>query len=121
MAKQADELAALLAAVKASKVKSLNSLSDETLAMMKSTSAMTMIVSIVAVAFGALLAWVIGRGIAGPVSAMTAAMRRLAGGDHAIEIPARGRMDEIGEMARAVVVFKDNMIETARLRVEQEE
>jgi methyl-accepting chemotaxis protein len=119
MAKQADELASLLAATKEGQVKTLTGLSEAMIGMMKSTSTTTIVVSIGAIAVGILLAWVIGRGIAGPVSAMTAAMRRLAGGDHAVEIPAQGRTDEIGEMAEAVQVFKDNMITAARLAAEQ--
>jgi len=69
---------------------------------------------------GLVLAWFIGRGIANPVVAMTAAMRKLAGGDRSVEIPAVGRKDEVGEMASTVQVFKDGMIETERLRAEQE-
>jgi methyl-accepting chemotaxis protein len=102
MAKQADELSALLASTKESQVKTLTGLSEAMTSMMRSTSTTTIVVSIVAIAVGILLAWVIGRGIAGPVSVMTAAMRRLAGGDHAVEVPAQGRRDEIGEMAGAV-------------------
>ncbi|HLO76192.1 MAG TPA: HAMP domain-containing methyl-accepting chemotaxis protein, partial [Magnetospirillum sp.] len=58
--------------------------------------------------------------IATPVTAMTAAMRRLADGDKATDIPARGRHDEIGAMAEAVQVFKDNAIRADRLAAEQE-
>ena len=36
---------------------------------------------------------------------------RLAGRDMAVEIPGVGRKDEIGAMAEAVEVFKDNMID----------
>jgi methyl-accepting chemotaxis protein len=57
--------------------------------------------------------------IAQPISAMTEAMRRLAEGDHAIEIPARDRGDEIGEMAKAVQVFKDNAIRSERMASER--
>jgi methyl-accepting chemotaxis protein len=58
--------------------------------------------------------------IARPITGMTAAMRRLASGDKGVEIPARGRGDEVGQMAEAVEVFKQNMIEADRLRLEQE-
>src|SRR3546814_13045624 len=51
---------------------------------------------------------------------MTAAMRGLAAGDKGTEIPARGRRDEVGEMAAAVQVFKDNMIRADELAAEQE-
>ena len=69
---------------------------------------------------GLALAWFIGRGIVRPVTGMTAAMARLAAGDTATEIPERDSKDEIGDMAKAVAVFKDGMIETGRLRGEQE-
>jgi len=52
---------------------------------------------------------VIGK-VSGPLQAMTAAMLRLAGGDNAVAIPAVGRKDELGQMAGAVQVFKDNAI-----------
>ncbi|MBP2292604.1 methyl-accepting chemotaxis protein [Azospirillum rugosum] len=50
------------------------------------------------------------RSIVRPLSAMTEAMRRLAGGDDGVTIPATGRGDELGSMAKAVLVFRDNMI-----------
>jgi methyl-accepting chemotaxis protein len=71
-------------------------------------------------AAGAVLAWLIGRGISRPVVAMCAAMRALAGGDKTTEIPGVGRKDEIGQMADTVAVFKNNMIEADRLREETE-
>jgi methyl-accepting chemotaxis protein len=54
-------------------------------------------------------------GIAGPVAAMTAAMRRLASGDNGVQVPAMGRKDEIGQMAAAVVTFKEAAIEKIRI------
>ena len=77
------------------------------------------IVAGVAGLIGIALAFVIGRGIARPVASMTEAMTRLAKGDHDIEVPGRENGDEIGRMARAVEVFKQNAIETARLTAEQ--
>lgn len=68
---------------------------------------------------GLALAWLIGSGIARPVVAMTAAMRRLADGDHDLDIPAQERGDEIGQMAVAVEVFKQNAIRVKRLAEEQ--
>ena len=65
--------------------------------------------------------WWLARGIVKPVRALTGAMTRLAQGDIAAEVPATGQDDEVGEMARAVSVFKDNMIEADRLRHEQEQ
>ncbi|MEI6556999.1 MAG: methyl-accepting chemotaxis protein [Rhodospirillaceae bacterium] len=72
-----------------------------------------------------LLAWGIGFGVVvtdvtRPVRAITAAMRRLAAGDLDVAIPGAGRRDELGEMASAVAVFKENAAEVARLSAEGE-
>lgn len=72
-----------------------------------------------AVVLGIALGWLIGRSIVRPVSGMTQAMKQLAGGDKSAEIPAQDAKDEIGEMAQAVVVFKQSMIEADRLAAEQ--
>ncbi|WP_284276119.1 HAMP domain-containing methyl-accepting chemotaxis protein [Bradyrhizobium iriomotense] len=74
-----------------------------------------------AVLFGSIIAFLIARSIVGPLASMTRAMGSLAGGDLRVEIPGRGNRDEIGDMAKAIQVFKDNMVETARLRAEQTE
>src|SRR5260370_23639745 len=58
------------------------------------------------------------RSIVRPVIAMATTRRRLAAGDLDVAIPAIQRKDEIGEMARAVLVFKDEAI--AKLRLESE-
>jgi methyl-accepting chemotaxis protein len=49
-------------------------------------------------------------GIARPIARMTGVMGRLAEGDEAVAVPHTGRRDEIGAMAAAVQVFKDNLI-----------
>ena len=56
-----------------------------------------------------------------PLQVMTKAMRRLAEGDATIEVPAQARGDEIGQMARAVLVFRDAAAENARLEYEARE
>ena len=63
--------------------------------------------------------FVVGRGVSAPILGMTDAMTKLAGGNTGTEIPGMGRGDEIGSMAAAVQVFKDNMIKTERLTTEQ--
>ncbi len=54
--------------------------------------------------------WAIVRSVSRPVATMTATMRRLAAQDMDAEIPYGDRGDEIGFMARAVQVFKDNAL-----------
>jgi methyl-accepting chemotaxis protein len=71
-------------------------------------------------ALGVLLSVLLAHSITGPVGRMTAALKRLAAGDRSVEVPETGRRDEIGEMAKAAGVFRNNIIETDRLRAEQE-
>ena len=59
--------------------------------------------------------------ISRPIQAMTAAMARLAEGDVGTEVPFRERRNEIGAMAAAVQVFKENLIRTRQLEAEAEE
>ncbi|WP_246730524.1 methyl-accepting chemotaxis protein [Methylobacterium sp. 2A] len=56
--------------------------------------------------------------ISRPIQRMTAAMSKLAEGDTGTPVPHIGRHDEIGAMATAVQVFKDNMIRARALEVE---
>ncbi|MDO9433581.1 MAG: methyl-accepting chemotaxis protein [Phenylobacterium sp.] len=74
-----------------------------------------------AVMFAIGLGLLLTRMIAGPVNAMTAAMRRLAQGDFTAAIPAMGRKDEVGQMAEAVSVFKEAGIEKLRLEKQASE
>jgi methyl-accepting chemotaxis protein len=69
---------------------------------------------------GVLLAWLIGHGIASPIGRLTAVMKALAAGDLDSEIGNQDRGDEIGEMARAVGVFKASALDVRRLEAEKE-
>ena len=53
-----------------------------------------------------------------PLTQITGAMSKLAEGDLGTEIPGLDKGDEIGEMAQATQVFKDNAIERERLEAE---
>ena len=76
-------------------------------------------VSAFALLAGIALSVLIGRGIARPIIGMTQAMTALAGGDKETEIPAQDRKDEVGQMAGAVQVFKENMIRADELATQQ--
>jgi len=65
-------------------------------------------ISIGAVLIGGFLSWFITREIIVPLNAMTGAMVRLAEGDGAVLIPDMESQTELGAMARAVDVFKQN-------------
>ena len=61
----------------------------------------------------------ISRVIARPIKQLTHDMELLASGSTDLEIAATGQRDEIGSMARAVEVFKQNAIDAKRLDAEQ--
>ena len=71
--------------------------------------------TLIAFIVGGGIAWFVGNGIAGPINRLTEAMRKLADGDTASEIDGAERGDEIGDMAKATQVFRDNAIERVRL------
>jgi methyl-accepting chemotaxis protein len=61
----------------------------------------------------------IARGITRPIARMTGAMTQLAGGDKDVVIDGTDKTDEIGAMARAVLIFKENMQHADQLAEEQ--
>ncbi|WP_024509310.1 methyl-accepting chemotaxis protein [Bradyrhizobium sp. ARR65] len=79
-----------------------------------------LLATLVILAGAALLAFLLGRGMSRPLTAITAVMNRLSSGDTSVAIPGGDRMDEVGTMAQAVDVFRLNMIETQKLREAQE-
>ncbi|EKN00101.1 methyl-accepting chemotaxis protein, partial [Acidocella sp. MX-AZ02] len=80
------------------------------------TSLIGIVLALAAVAIGsyfAIAAWV-----SNPLTRLRDAMARLSGGDLAAEVPEMGRKDEVGQMAGAVMVFKQAGLE--KQRVEEE-
>jgi methyl-accepting chemotaxis protein len=69
--------------------------------------------------FSILAALLIARAISKPTVRLTRTMAVLAAGDIAVEIPDQERRDEIGAMAKAVEVFKENMVKARQLADEQ--
>jgi len=103
------------AEIKASAITDEKQLGADTNAELRSGETMTIGANVVAMLIAVGMAWFIGRGLSGPVTSMTGAMGRLAEGDNEVDIPAQDRQDEIGKMAAAVQVFKDNAIERVAL------
>jgi len=73
------------------------------------------------IGIAATVVYMTNRSIVPPILKMVSAMGRLADGDHSIEVPATGNKDEIGLMARAVVIFKENMIKAKELAAKEAE
>ncbi|CAL74607.1 Putative methyl-accepting chemotaxis protein [Bradyrhizobium sp. ORS 278] len=71
-----------------------------------------------AVALGAVLAWLIGASVSGPIRSMTDRMQSLAAGELEQSIPGGTHRDEIGRMARAVEIFRENALAVRRMEQE---
>lgn len=85
----------------------------------------TSVTLIIAAALGlllavGLLAIIALKGIVKPLADMTRAMERLAGGDLAVSVSGTDRHDEVGQLAKALQVFKNNALEARRLSELQE-
>ncbi len=68
-----------------------------------------------------LAAWFVNRDITQSLGALKGAMDRLARNDLSVAVPGTERRDEVGGMAGAVLVFKDNMVRAEELARQQEE
>ena len=75
------------------------------------------LIAVIAASAGMIL--MVRRRVCKPIVDLTATMSRLASGNVSDEISGAERGDEIGAMAAAVRVFKDNMIEAERLAAEK--
>ncbi|KNY35195.1 methyl-accepting chemotaxis protein [Agrobacterium sp. 22-211-1] len=111
----ADNMAALLEKLVNGVAKGSGELTDET----NSTILTSLAVIGFVFSIGVILAiFVASRGITTPIARLRERMVSLAGGETATEIDGMGRGDEVGQMAKAVQVFRENALE--RLRLEQE-
>lgn len=91
---------------------------EETVA---TTDLLIVVCVILGIVVGLLIALYIGRLVARPIISMTSAMGELADGNNNVDVPGVGRLDEIGQMAGAVQVFKEASIENVRLAEEAEQ
>jgi methyl-accepting chemotaxis protein len=99
--------------------KEQDTLGPQASAAMETAVTVAVTVSVISIVLGVLAAWLIGTGIARPISAITTAMRTLAGGDKTVEIPGQDHGDEVGDMSAAVLVFKENMIKADELTAKE--
>jgi methyl-accepting chemotaxis protein len=66
-------------------------------------------------ALGGFLAYLVSNSISKPVRAMTASMQSLADGRTDVEVPARDQAHELGAMAAAVEVFRENAVKQTEM------
>jgi methyl-accepting chemotaxis protein len=60
-------------------------------------------------------AFLLSRTITKPISRLTSVMGKLAAGDHDTKVEGANRRDEIGDMAKAVEVFRENGLKVAEM------
>ena len=72
------------------------------------------------IVFSGFLAVVMIRSIAAPITSITSTMGELALGRYDVLVPERDRGDEIGEMAKALDVFKDSLLRSEQLARSEE-
>jgi methyl-accepting chemotaxis protein len=77
-------------------------------------------IGILCLIIGGIVAWRLGHGISQPARSLTEAMASLARGLWHTSVPHTDNADEIGHMARAVVVFRENGQANAQLQADQE-
>lgn len=74
----------------------------------------------VALLLGIIITFIVSQIAVGVIPRLIENIRQIGDGDFEIEIPSLDRADEVGEMARAVDSFKNNMQEVDRLQKENE-
>ena len=74
----------------------------------------------IGIVLGVVITFFTARSIVNPVNNMTSAMSELANGNLDVNVPSQDSTDEIGEMAKAVQIFKDAGIENKRMAAEVE-
>jgi methyl-accepting chemotaxis protein len=94
-------------------------IADQTSAGASDTRLQMIIAVVVALLIAGGLGFFFAQRIPGAIAKITNAMRRLADGDEDVEITGAERSDEIGDMAGALQVFRDNAREMKRLEAEQ--
>jgi len=93
--------------LKASQDQSLADNEAATEASMRSAATFALAVALVSLVLGLALAWFISRGITKPILSLSGVMAALSKGKLDLEVDGVDRGDEIGEMAKAVLVFRD--------------
>jgi methyl-accepting chemotaxis protein len=87
-----------------------------------STSQLMLILASVGIVLGGALGFLVGQyGVARPIRAIVALLQQLAAGHYNIEIHSADRKDEVGDVAKAAAVFKDNGLANIRMEAEQKE
>ncbi|MBV8699465.1 methyl-accepting chemotaxis protein [Bradyrhizobium sp.] len=87
-----------------------------------STSRTLIVISVISVIAGLALGMLIGQfGISKPIQSIVALLQALAAGDYDVAVHSTERKDEVGEVAKAALVFKENGLAKTRMELERKE
>jgi methyl-accepting chemotaxis protein len=87
-----------------------------------SRSTLLIVISLACIVVGMILGFAIGQyGVAKPLRAMVDLLQALATGKYEIDIHSTDRKDEVGDVAKAALVFKENGLAKIRMEAEQKE
>jgi methyl-accepting chemotaxis protein len=85
-----------------------------------SASRLLVILAVGSMLFGLVFGFIVGQyGVAGPIRAVVGLLQQLAGGKFDVDVRGTERRDEVGDVARTALVFKENGL--AKIRREQEQ
>jgi methyl-accepting chemotaxis protein len=77
---------------------------------------LTNVIGVVGVLLAIAAGFVVWRGVVRTLHNIIGAMTRISGGELETDVPYENRSDEIGEVSRAVIVFRENMADNLRLQ-----
>jgi methyl-accepting chemotaxis protein len=92
---------------------------DEAFAGVQAMRMTSLIIGAIVILIVSVLGFFLARTIATPMVKLTGVMGSLSAGDNDIDVPYQSRADELGDMGKAVQIFKQNAIE--KIRLEEEE
>ena len=85
-----------------------------------STSRMLITLALAGVVVGLFFGFMVGQyGVAKPIRAIVELLQQLANGDYSVEVRGTDRRDEVGDVAKTALVFKENGL--AKIRMEEEQ
>jgi methyl-accepting chemotaxis protein len=118
----ANKVRGLLNTLAQSLDKDVRETSDAATAEYLCTSKLTITVAVVGILLGLGLGFLIGQyGVAKPIRVLVELLQRLAGGDYTVEVTGTERKDEVGDVAKSAIVFKENGLAKIRMEAEQKE
>ena len=113
-----ERIAAAAQEIKKSGIEEEEKVSREAAETINTTQLLSITLSVGGLLFGALLAWLIGRAISTPIRSITAVFLELANGNKTVDVPYADRGDEVGENARAAIIFKENLLRIEQMQAE---